>query len=487
MPVQGSAPSATPQARPARGAAHLWVPSEIGVAALLLALVLDREHGHPDNNTATGRMLGVHRDTVRAHRDELLQRDLIEVREGFLVGTTASRALLARSSPLPRVLLRGTGRRPSLPVLFACAVVYADAVGWNPQHRYVRTDAQRAVLAGVAESTVRTARRLLVARGLVGVEQVQRGRAGLRRVTRTEGSCATHGQPMAEARADRLAVLALRGRARFRRGAEQTSSVGAEPSAPPIQSPSGTAPMQGPSPRPAGGSRSLRDLNGCPDQVVEVPIADQQQHRRRDPVPVANVLAELVPSLPAASEDRSHAAAVKSDRAVAELCRIAGDQRAVLQLAKMPTTAAIEQLLAAAGVYDTSPKRRVGFALQVGRVLDVHQVLALALDVVLGRPRSVPAVLRRRLERALAGENPTTHCRAGWPIGRFLDAVGRDDEPTIRLTYPAPVDAHALRQRADADRRRDVGRVLGGAATGPSFDDVLRNLGLGDFARRNTA
>ncbi|MFY9343954.1 MAG: hypothetical protein WAT39_15800, partial [Planctomycetota bacterium] len=92
---------------------------------MLLALVLDRTKGHPDNSTATARMLGTDRETYRRHRADLLARGFVEQRDGYLVATDKGRlALQARCDPLPRAMLRGRGDRPSLPVLRACAVVY---------------------------------------------------------------------------------------------------------------------------------------------------------------------------------------------------------------------------------------------------------------------------------------------------------------------------------------------------------------------------
>ncbi|MGB3968761.1 MAG: hypothetical protein WBO45_18655, partial [Planctomycetota bacterium] len=113
----------------------------------------------------------------------------------------------------------------------------------------------------------------------------------------------------------------------------------------------------------------------------------------------------------------------------------------------------------------------------VARVLVPERVLALALDVLLGRPRNVGGVLLVRIKRALAGSGELlTRCRASWPIGRFLGEVARDS------AVPAPPTATATVSPPRRERVDEPGPVGGG-----SFDDLLRGIGLGDLARRATA
>jgi len=420
-------------AKPSRGTAHLWVPRDLGDAGMLLALVLDRDAGHPDNCSDTGRQLGTHRDTVRRLRDDLVRRGLIAVRRGYLVGTDAGREVLRQGcDPLPRALLRGRGARPSLALLRACAVVHSDAIGWRASRHGCRSDAERAGLAGVARKTVVAARALLVTRGLIKVEELRRGRADLRRARLTEDRSATHGRPMGAERAERIAARARRGRARLWGGAEIRDSEGAEARDIPMQSPAGTVPLQAP-PAPPEGCPGRLDQEGCDQQqseraTVAIRMANAEQRRRRAPATAGDVLRDLVPELPQAQADQASLDASGTGRAVEALRRMAQDPQTVPRLLRLPRPHAVAQVLAAAQVLDQAPRLRDGLAVQVARVLAPVQVFALALDVVLSLPRNVPAVLRQRLGRALAGEGELlTRCRAEWPIGRFLEevAVGR--------------------------------------------------------------
>ena len=223
----------------------------------MLALAAHREDGHPDNCAATGRMLGVDRDTVRAWRQRLLAEGLVELRGGYVVATDKGRELLrAGCDPLPRALLRGRGKRPSPALLRACAIVYADAIGWRAARRGCRSDGERALLAGVSRRYVVAARLLLADRDLIGVEALRRGRADLRRARLTEDRRATHGRPIGDDLADRLAIAAARGR----RGAERRNSKGAERWNTPMQSLRGTGPMQAPSAPAADGCRIVASL-----------------------------------------------------------------------------------------------------------------------------------------------------------------------------------------------------------------------------------
>ncbi|MCC7065856.1 MAG: hypothetical protein IT456_23820 [Planctomycetes bacterium] len=115
-------------------------------------------------------------------------------------------------------------------------------------------------------------------------------------------------------------------------------------------------------------------------------------------------------------------------------------------LAQAPEKA-IGGLLAAAGVFDMVPKRRAGLAMQVSQVLSVTQVLMIALDVLLGGPSNIGAVLRVRLNRALAGRRDLlTRCRASWSIDHFLKRSGACEvsaraEATILSHETAAIEA----------------------------------------------
>jgi hypothetical protein len=210
---------------------------------------------------------------------------------------------------------------------------------------------------------------------------------------------------------------------------------------------------------------------------VAVPVADPTQRHRSTPTTAGDVLAALVPDLPAAKASRAERAASSSARAAAELRRLAADPQTVQRLLRMPAPRAIVQVLAAAGVYDTAPKRREGLAVQVGRALDMAQVLALACDVLLGRPASIGATLRARLRRAVEGKpDLLTRCRAAWPIGRFLEAVAHDAQEPAPAPLPEPSKVPPTAVGASpAPQPR-------GAA--PSFDELLSSMGLADLVRR---
>lgn len=202
---------------------------------LLLALTADRTGGHPDNIAATARLLGATDNTVRSWRRSLLDDGLLVTAGGFLrlgpawesYQAAAHREFAARRlrwgwDPLPRQLLGEHGPE----VLHAAAVVHGDAVGPQDPRRFVRADAERAALAGVAIGTVRRARRALEAAGLVAVEQLRRGRATLLRARWKPGSTAGHGAPMGQARAARLAAPAAAARAAMSSFATRNEAAG---------------------------------------------------------------------------------------------------------------------------------------------------------------------------------------------------------------------------------------------------------------------
>lgn len=450
--------------RPARGGAHLWVPRGLGDAAMLLALVLDRPAGHPDNCSATGRTLGQHRDTVRRHRAELLRLGLAVVERGFLVGTDVARALRQQGcDPLPRAILRGAGGRPTTAMMRAAAIVYADAVGWRAGRHGCRSDSERAGLAGVARKTVVAARMMLVERGLVTVEELRRGRAGLRRARLTADRVATHGCPMSEARSVRLADLARRGRSRPHGGAVPGDSEGAVRGDTPMQSPLGTVPMQAPPAPPSGFQiAALRD-GWAPRRGSTAPAADL--------VGVA-VAAMLPPNLQhhlrdEAGAERAEAEAgeraAAHDAACAELRRLAGDRGAVARLLALPDDRGCAQLLALLRVDDRAPRRRAGRAVHVGRLVGTAKLLAIAADTLLGRPRNLAAVLLQRVQRVADGESPQTRCRRDWSLRALLEAVaGAGVTSTGRVMAAGDHKPHrqlAVAAATEAAQRGDWRRV----------------------------
>lgn len=476
--------SAAPASRPdpaachdrrARGDRHLWVPRGIGNAAVLLALVLDRDPGHPDNATATARMLEVDRESVRRWRRRLVADGLVVQVAGYLIATDAGRALLRQSDPLPRALLRGRGGRPTPETMRACAVVYADAVGWRADRRGCRTDAERAKFAGVSRPTVRLARELMAARDLIGVEAVRRGRADLRRARLTDDRRATHGAPMASARAERLAAAAVRGRSGLQGGAAQISRRGAAQISSPMQSPTETYPMQGPSPRPVDGSDVALLLDGCGTARRGRTVAAGDL--------VADVLRAAAPeSERQAIDDRTAATSASATAAAhaaacAELRDLAGDRAAVQRLLAKPDRTGCAALLELLRVFDRAPRKRAGLAVQVAQMLGTADLLALAVDSLLGRPRNLAAVVLARIRRHAAGEAVRTRCRADWPLVRLLDAVAAAD----RQAPPA-----AGRRRAPEPRDHDPHRQIATAAAAEAavrgdwcrVDDLLRRHAL---------
>jgi hypothetical protein len=473
-------------ARPVRGAAHVWVPRGLGNAGLLLAVVLDGDHW-PDAATFTARRLGCSDDSVRRQTRELVGLGLVEQRDGFLVATAAGRDRLRRCDPLPRRLLRPGVAGRTLAVLRAASVLYGETLGLRASRHGVRGDRERADLAGVHRETIGKARALLTSVGLATFSEVRRGRAVLVRgaaVTDAAGRpVGSHGRPLGESLRERVAATAAKRRAT----PAGTGRVTAAQTGRPIQCSTSTSPIHGAAPATDGWPFASRS-DGCLEvhqaepAGVALPFADPTRRHRRASVTAGDVLGELVPELGAAKADRAARAANSSERAAAELRRLAADPQTVPRLLRMPAPRAIVQVLEAAGVYDTAPRRRAGLAVQAARVLDPVRVLVLAFDVLLGRPASIGATLCSRLKRAIEGKpDLLTRCRAAWPIGQFLEVVARgNDAPARTIDAPRtePSTPPARRQSAT-----DGPRPISGA----SFDDMLRGMGLGDLARRVTA
>lgn len=477
-PASPDASSTPAPARP-RGTCHLWVPRDLGNAGLLLGLVLDGDRW-PDAPTFTACRIGCSDDSVRRMTSELARRGLVEQRDGFLVATTAGRARLRRCDPLPRRLLRPGVAGRTLAVLRAAAVLYGETLGMRAHRHGVRGDRERADLAGVHRETVAKARTLLASVGLATFAEARRGRALLVRaaaVTDATGRpVGSHGRPLGKAARERAADAA----AKHRGTTAETGRVTTAETGPPIQCSSSTLPMQPATPAGANGSKRASLQDGCPAE----PIRQPQPERSGRSQSVADVLNVLVPDLPAAEATRAATVTSSSEKARTELARIAADPQAVPKLLRMLRQKAVEQVLAAAQVFDRSPKRRAGLAVQVARVLAPEQVLALAVDVVLGKPRNIAAVLLGRLKRAMAGKGELlTWCRASWPIGRFLDTLREGGDarvaPLPRGCAPAasrPAAPRSSSLRPPAPSRPDDGPL--------SFDHALRSRGLGGLVGR---
>jgi hypothetical protein len=356
---------------------------------LLLALALDRPDGHPDNLAATARLLGSSEQAVRDWRRTLLADGILERRAGFLVAGPAlpewrrraeadfaARGLRYGHDPVPRAFL---ARAASPSILHAAAVVYGDAVGWERERRFIRTDAERAALANASRPTVRAARAALEAAGLVAVEALRRGRAPLRRVVIKPGGRATWGSPMGPARAASLASKAERHRVALSTFAPSNEARGT-----PQQIASGT-PQQ---------IASLHQVpSGLPTIKAETGLT------RKDGWPASR---KPDGGQKQKTETRNRCAAWFGDRANVER---------FLKLAARRPEHACRELLALAGCFDRSRKRATEWpAAIVRRWRDDAPVLLLGVvaDVVAGVGRNfaanIGAVVATRLPRLLAGK-----------------------------------------------------------------------------------
>lgn len=355
---------------------------------LLVALAEDRPEGHPDNVSAAAAALGVTEPALRSFRRSCLDDGLLISAGGWLRpgpeleawrqrarADFEARGLRWGADPLPRRFLAGR-RRPA--VVHAAAVCYHDAVGWERDRRYVRGDDERAAMANVSRPTIRSARRELERAGLTTTEQVQRGRAGLRRCALTEDRKATHGAPMAQRRAQELAARADR----HRRAA--MSSFPTRNEAP-----------------------------ATPNCVSSATPNCVSTHHQEPTVPVTT-RAEIGPDLrgliAARRPDGSQADSQKTRQ---ECEAFFGDRRRIehtLLLAKRRPEHALREILAVAGCWDGSNKRRTEWPKALLRRWHGDApalLLAVVADVVAGTGRSyaknIGAVVATRLPKLLAG------------------------------------------------------------------------------------
>jgi hypothetical protein len=483
--------SASTTPRPVRGERHLWVPRDLGNAGLLLALVLDG-HRWPNNATGTANLLGVTREAVRHWRGWLVAFGLVLIDGGHLVATEAGRACLGRSDPLPRRLLRGA--RPTPKVLRACAAIYGECIGWRADRRGVRSDADRAASVCIGRGTVAAARRLLAARGLVKLEKVQRGRARLVR-PRAELDAkgkpvGAHGSPLGELARQRLAVAAERGR----RGANGSSSEGANGSSYPHQeatlpypigrdAPAGTDGAAAPAAKD-GQAGSAHDAASAIDKLAQVAQAGGDLLAE-----LARQRAEQNPQQQAEqAQDREASTRQRAERLLADGPRL---ERAVAD-------GRTADLLAAFGVFDRCDRvpqhkaallldrRRHGLAVRLAQVagstsraaLIVVQVVAAALRW--RKLRSLGALVAKRLERFIATASLVV-VAGPWAAldARAIVAVFRGERPAPRGRGERRSEAAAPIAKDHAEHpavRRLRSRIIGAAQAG-DWPVLLRALG----------
>lgn len=371
---------------------HLWLPRRPSFEAsgrlLLVALAADRPDGHPDNCSATGRILGVSRETVRRWRDSAIADGLLIIAAGRLtLGSSwptwcdraraefAARGALWSWDPVPRRFLRG--RSPDL--IHAAALVYRDTCG-DGKRRWIRSDAERAAAAGSSRATVAAARAALVAAGMVQVRRHRRGRASLVSCAMAEGSKARHGSPMSDGRAERLQRSAERGRRRRRpvrrchTGEHRRCNMGEHP---PLV-PQGNGTPSGPL-APVAAVASPVARAGVDGRIVPIGLHGRQQQKENP----ADRLRALL------ADDRRVRAFVAGGGS--------GEHRA-------------RELLAAAGVFDSSRRRLEGWPKMLAQrwgTAAPAMVLGVLADVAAARGRSAPrsfgAVVASRLPRLLAG------------------------------------------------------------------------------------
>jgi hypothetical protein len=479
--------STTP--RPARGERHLWVPRDLGNAALLLALVLDGDRW-PNNATGTAKLLGVTHEAIRLWRGWLVAAGLLVVDGAHLVATEAGRACLERSDPLPRALLRG--ERPTPKVLRACAAVYGECIGWRADRRGVRADAERADALCIGRATVAEARRLLAARGLVKLEKVQRGRARLvrpRAQLDAKGKpVGAHGSPLCELARQRLAVAAERGR----RGANGSSSEGANGSSSPHQEAS--------LPCPIG-----RDAPAGTDGAATPAAKDGQASNGND---AANAVSKLAQVAQAGGDVLAELARQRAEQNPQRQAEQAKDREAStrrqaerlladgLRLERAVADGRTADLLAAFGVFDRCERvpqhkaaplldrRRQGLAVRLAKTagstsraaLVVVQVAAAALRW--RKLRSLGALVAKRLERFIADANLVA-VAGPWATldARAVVAVFRGERPAPRGRGERRSDAAPIaKDHAEHPAMRALRSRIIGAAQAGDWRALLRAL-----------
>ncbi|MFN6145378.1 MAG: hypothetical protein ACK5AL_03360 [Planctomycetota bacterium] len=389
---------------------------------LSLAAASDRIGAMPDAVPFLARLLGCSPRTARTYRDELVVAGLLRrTADGRLVVDAAAldawkaravadfagRGLRFAFDAVPRAAL---GWGLSTAELRAVAVVFGDAVGAKADRSGVRTDAERAELAGVGRRYIVAARAQLVAHGCRAISRrvgfrLPDGSSGqlvLRRVALPDDAAnrrqlSRRPAMMAGGATAAVAAAATSGSARTLvagRGTCGRWTAGA-PSATKEQSPSATAAhlpistseVETPSPRTAvrtDGVASPPVKDGPHEGVVAkgaavVELAAVAQAG-------GDLLAILLPPPAATSEapaDREQAGRKQAEQLLADGARLA---RAVAD-------GRTADLLAGFGVFDRADRVP---AAKAGPVLDRRrQGLALRLATVAGGARGAALVVVR--------------------------------------------------------------------------------------------
>lgn len=387
---------------PRRGERYLWIVRNaqnrlVGNSLLLLSLALDRKRW-PANWSATARMLGVSRVCVRNWSKQLIDHGLVVIQNGWITPTDAGHQMQRDGcDALPRRML---GRvRPA--VLRACAVVCGETVGFL--RRGVRTDCERADLAGVSVSTIRIARLALVDQGLIESQCVLRGRKRLVRCVpvkdRNGIPLSAHGSPASAGRLETMAAASVSGS----KGGNQSARGGGKKTRCTTQL-LRSIPTQAPS--------------EPPEQEISKPKGGWSGEQT-----VASILGRLVPDLAVAIDANSVANGLQAHSVRTDLRRLAGDQERIAKLLRLSPERGCLQLLELLQVFQKAPRRRNGMALQLSKSLGSARLLMIALDVSLSGARNVAAVMRHRFQSLAGGLNPITNSRQSWSLSHFLEVA----------------------------------------------------------------
>lgn len=474
-PPGSAGAAATPL--PAHGRRHIYLPRRPSFEAsgrlLVLALVLDRDGGHPDNITAIAQALGVQRKAARRWRDSLIADGIVQHVAGFLVispigfdrwraaaeADFAGRNLRFGFDPVPRRLLR-SGLSPA--VLHAAAIVYGDAVGFRDAGRFVRADHERADLANVSLPTVRRARAVLAKKGFVEVEELRRGRASLRRAKLSADLRGARGSAMSEVRAITLAARAERGRGRRTAGrscvaSERRSAVTSHHQEPPVPLPirAATGPAQ-------DGPASRLEQDGG--------VARRHTGPTRRSKPAGTD--------PKADEVRRRAEAFLANKEAIDR---------FVMLAERRPEQATRELLQLVGCFDGSRRRTDGWPkllVQRWRTDAPILLLGVVADVVSARGRNramnIGAVLATRLPRLLAGRATDALSKANRDkaitdiLARFQpEASGKStpQSPAVRTDAAAMTTSNKVDMPTRRMTSMDEPRLIGGV-----IDAALRSI-----------
>lgn len=382
--------------------------ADLGTSRLLLALVMQRG-SYPNNVRDVAQRFGVNRATVRAWRSQLVSLGLVVDRGDVLEvdaksierwKTEQAQKLAAQGIPwtcdaLPWSCLRRPKKNPNANAppkltprqMLAAAVMVGEA--WS--HRSgIRTDAERAAVAGVGISTVSDARRLLIELELLDVEIVRRGNAKrlVRLVWRKKAS---HGSPLSQQHAAELALRASRGRLRRATEvvAEQRAEVVAEQRTP--ERPTDVPRTAKPAPEP----RTLRTGWGEKLEHLAKHLGHRRPHARKQQRNRATIAAALL------------------------------TEHAATKLARMTPTLACDQALLAVGAWAETAKQRrnavAALTAHYGRKA-VGMVLSVIADALLDDVRDLGAVVAHRCRRLTTSKAQTTVAehRRSWGLSRLL-------------------------------------------------------------------